>query len=171
MCDIVAADLPYISEPGELVYALGGIGLHVGGHAARAERPTGFHTAKNLTLVVRGEDRRFHAELCEHHALPQARPQDHRGDTPQGLLPGHGRRHEADRQAPRRGLGQGLGARLRQRGRRRDAPRRGVEEDRGDPSSRRSSSTATTGRELPLPARTTSSPPRSTSSTRASGSA
>ncbi len=109
MCDMVAADLPRISEPGELVYAPRGIGLHVGGHAANvaiglsklgqtgvaavggigedplgafivaeleghgvevhAERPAGFHTAKNLALVVRGEDRRFHAELSANTML------------------------------------------------------------------------------------------------------
>ena len=109
MCDIVAADLPRISEPGELVYAPRGIELHVGGHAANvtidlsklgqtgvaatggigddplgafveaeleghgvevhAERPAGFHTAKNLALVVRGEDRRFHAELSANTML------------------------------------------------------------------------------------------------------
>jgi len=34
MCDIVAADLPRISGPGELVYAPRGIELLVGGHAA-----------------------------------------------------------------------------------------------------------------------------------------
>lgn len=109
MCDMVAADLPHISEPGELVYAPRGIGLHVGGHAGnvaidlsklgqmgiaavggigddplgtfivaelkgygvevRAERTAGFHTAKNLVLVVRGEDRRFHAELSANTML------------------------------------------------------------------------------------------------------
>ena len=109
MCDIIAADLPRISEPGELVYAPRGIELHVGGHAANvaidltkmrqtgiaaaggvgddplgafvvaeleehgvevhAERPAGFHTAKNLALVVRGEDRRFHAELSANTML------------------------------------------------------------------------------------------------------
>ena len=109
MCDIVAADLPRISEPGELVYAPGGIELHVGGHAANvaidlsklgqtgvaaaggvgedplgafivtelegqgvevhAETPAGFHTAKNLALIVKGEDRRFHAELSANTML------------------------------------------------------------------------------------------------------
>jgi sugar/nucleoside kinase (ribokinase family) len=34
-----------------------------------AERSAGFHTAKNLALVVRGEDRRFHAELSANAML------------------------------------------------------------------------------------------------------
>jgi ribokinase len=102
--DIIAAGLPRVAEPGEVVIPSGGIEIHVGGHAAnisinlrrlglkegdvgvigavgddlpahfidselrnygvitylqRASGPTG----KNVILVVKGQDRRFHSEI------------------------------------------------------------------------------------------------------------
>lgn len=123
MCDIIAADLPRIGEPGDLTYAPNGIGLHVGGHAANVaidlaklgqrdvavagcigddalgdfiegelgdqglrvypERLRSIPTSKNIVLVVRGEDRRFYAELAANtmlspvhvlHVLEETRP-------------------------------------------------------------------------------------------------
>ncbi|MGD2200237.1 MAG: PfkB family carbohydrate kinase [Candidatus Bathyarchaeota archaeon] len=109
LCDLIAADLPRIGEPGDLVYAPRGISLHAGGHAANvaislaqlgrsgvavvgsigddifggfledelkergvgvySERIAGTHTAKNLVLVVKGQDRRFIAELSANTLL------------------------------------------------------------------------------------------------------
>jgi sugar/nucleoside kinase (ribokinase family) len=123
MCDLIAADLPRIGEPGDLTYAPNGIGLHVGGHAANVaidlakmgqrdvavagcigddalgdfienglrshglavypERLSSVPTSKNIVLVVRGEDRRFYAELAANtmlspvhvlHVLEETRP-------------------------------------------------------------------------------------------------
>lgn len=122
--DIVAHGLPYIAQPGELMYAPNGIDVGVGGHSANVaidlaqlglrdvaaagsvgdglfgdfvedelgraevkgyvERQAGVHTAKNIALVVDGEDRRFIAELTANtllsvdhvvRALDDARPQ------------------------------------------------------------------------------------------------
>ncbi len=109
MCDIIAAGLPRLGGPGELVYAPKGIGVHVGGHSANmaidlaqlgqkgvavagcvgedvlgafieselrgrgleayVERSRESHTAKNLAIVVVGEDRRFYAELAANTML------------------------------------------------------------------------------------------------------
>ncbi len=123
MCDLIAADLPRIGEPGDLTYAPNGIGLHAGGHAANVaidlaklgqrdvavagcigddalgdfmerelmghglqvypERLSSVPTSKNIVLVVRGEDRRFYAELAANtmlspvhalHVLEETRP-------------------------------------------------------------------------------------------------
>ena len=108
MCDLIAPDLPRLGEPGDLVYAPRGIGLHPGGHAANVaiclaqlgregvavagavgedvlgdymeaelrkkgllvytER-LGIPTSKNIVLVVRGEDRRFYAQLAANTML------------------------------------------------------------------------------------------------------
>jgi len=109
VCDLVAAGIPRVSEPGEIIYAPRGIELSVGGHAANvsidlvqlghsnvaaagcmgedvfgdyiegelrrrgidvyAERLGDFRTAKNMALVVEGEDRRFIAELAANTML------------------------------------------------------------------------------------------------------
>ena len=109
ICDFIAADLPGIGNPGDLIYPPGGIRLHVGGHSANVainlaqlgrketaavgsigddvlgdyieseltrrglqaypERIPGAHTAKNLVLIVKGEDRRFYAELSANTLL------------------------------------------------------------------------------------------------------
>ncbi len=109
VCDLVAAGIPRVSEPGELIYAPQGIEISIGGHAANvsidlvqlgypnvaavgcigedvfgdyiegelrrrdidvyAERLGGFRTAKNMALVVEGEDRRFIAELAANMML------------------------------------------------------------------------------------------------------
>jgi len=109
ICDFIAADLPGMGNPGDLIYPPGGIRLHPGGHAAnvaidlaqlghketavaggigddvlgrfieselksiglqaRPERITGAHTAKNIVLIVKGEDRRFYAELSANTML------------------------------------------------------------------------------------------------------
>lgn len=109
MCDLIAADLPRIGGPGDLIYAPRGIQLRVGGHAANVsidlaqleisdvavagcvgddvlgrfiegelrrrglevfpERLRGVHTGKNLVIDVRGEDRRFFAELAANTLL------------------------------------------------------------------------------------------------------
>jgi fructokinase len=103
--DIIAAGLPKIASPGEVIYAPKGIVTRIGGHAANVsidlvklgfnpssvvvvgcvgndpygdmivdslasyglrvlvERKNGVETGKNLILVVRGEDRRFHEDL------------------------------------------------------------------------------------------------------------
>lgn len=123
MCDLIAADLPRIGNPGDLTYTPNGIGLHAGGHAANVaidlaklgqrdvavagcigndafgdfmereltdqglqvypERLSGVPTSKNIVLVVRGEDRRFYAELAANtmlspvhvlHVLEETRP-------------------------------------------------------------------------------------------------
>ncbi len=104
VADIIAADLPKISSPGELVFAPNGIEIHLGGHSGNVsidliklglkegyvssigavgedvfglflERELKRHgvkthlqkvsdvgTSKNLVLVVKGEDRRFHVD-------------------------------------------------------------------------------------------------------------
>lgn len=115
MCDLIAMDLPSIGEPGDLIYAPNGIGIHVGGHSANVaidlsqlgqsnvavagcvgddvlgdfierelmeqgleaypERLKGVNTSKNLAIIVKGEDKRFYAELASntmlspHHVL------------------------------------------------------------------------------------------------------
>ncbi|RLI09934.1 hypothetical protein DRO42_02935 [Candidatus Bathyarchaeota archaeon] len=109
ICDLVAAGLPRIGAPGDLVYAPRGIELCAGGHAVNVsidlaqlgerdvaaagcvgddplgdfleealrrrgvktytERLGDVHTAKNLVLVVEGEDRRFFAELAANTML------------------------------------------------------------------------------------------------------
>jgi len=109
ICDFIAADLPGMGDPGDLIYPPGGIRLHPGGHSANVaidlaqlgrretavvggigddvlgdfieseltrrglqahpERIQGAHTAKNLVLIVKGEDRRFYAELSANTLL------------------------------------------------------------------------------------------------------
>lgn len=113
VCDIVAAGLPQIGGPGDLIYAPHGISLSVGGHSANVsidlvqlgqkkvaaagcigddlfgdylegelgrrgvhvylERLTDMGTAKNIALVVEGEDRRFYAELAANTMLSPGR--------------------------------------------------------------------------------------------------
>lgn len=105
MVDIIAAELPRVAAPGEVVYVPKGIVTRVGGHPANvavdlvklgfapsrvvvagcvgndiygrlildylsshgvravADRISGVETGKNLILVVKGEDRRFHEDL------------------------------------------------------------------------------------------------------------
>lgn len=104
VADIIAADLPKVASPGELVVLPRGVGLHIGGHPANITidlvnlgqsgnglkavgavgkdifgefvlntlAAKGIRTAvstydvgtmKNIVLVVKGEDRRFHVEL------------------------------------------------------------------------------------------------------------
>jgi len=109
--DIIAADLPKVSEPGELTFARRGIEMHLGGHAGnvsidlrrlglregevssvgavgedpfgafiegvlgehgvvtRLQRVRGVGTSKDLVLVVRGEDRRFHVDIGANRRL------------------------------------------------------------------------------------------------------
>ena len=109
MCDLIAANLPYLPGPGGLVYAPEGIGLRTGGHAANVaidlkqlgepdvaaaggigddalgeymveslrghgvdahpQRVKGYGTAKNVALIVEGEDKRFIAELAANTML------------------------------------------------------------------------------------------------------
>jgi len=109
VCDIVAAGLPRIGRPGDLIYTPQGIRLSVGGHSANvsidlvqlgqenvaatgcigddlfgtylkrelnrsgvstyAEMLTDLSTAKNIALVVEGEDRRFYSELAANTML------------------------------------------------------------------------------------------------------
>ena len=109
MCDIIAADLPRLGDPGDLIYAPHGISLHPGGHAANVaidlaqlgregiaaagglgedtfgdfmekelqrhgievhpQRIADAPTSKNVVLVVKGEDRRFYAELAANTML------------------------------------------------------------------------------------------------------
>jgi len=109
ICDFIAADLPGMGSPGDLIYPPGGISLHPGGHSANVaidlaqlgrkdtavvggigddvlggyieselirrglqvypEKIPGAHTAKNLVLIVKGEDRRFYAELSANTLL------------------------------------------------------------------------------------------------------
>ena len=109
ICDLIAADLPGLGNPGDLIYPPGGIRLHPGGHSANVaidlaqlghrdtavvggigddvlgdyieseltrrglqaypERIPEAHTAKNLVLIVKGEDRRFYAELSANTLL------------------------------------------------------------------------------------------------------
>jgi sugar/nucleoside kinase (ribokinase family) len=109
ICDFIAADLPGLGNPGDLIYPPGGIKLHPGGHAAnvaidlaqlgrkeiavvggigddvlghfieselmsrglkaRPEWIPEAHTAKNIVLIVKGEDRRFFAELSANTML------------------------------------------------------------------------------------------------------
>jgi sugar/nucleoside kinase (ribokinase family) len=109
ICDFIAADLPGMGNPGDLIYPPGGIRLHPGGHSANVaidlaqlgrrdtavvggigddvlgdyieseltrrglqahpERIPEAHTAKNLVLIVKGEDRRFYAELSANTLL------------------------------------------------------------------------------------------------------
>lgn len=109
MCDLIAADLPRIGDPGDLIYPPRGIQLHPGGHAANVAidliklgennvhaagsvgadllgdymidalehsgvtvHPQRFEdapTSKNIVLAVRGEDRRFYAELAANTLL------------------------------------------------------------------------------------------------------
>ena len=105
VADIIAADLPKVSDPGELTFTGRDIELHIGGHAANVsidlrklgleqgtvssvgavgddifakyiqgvfERQGVIHhlqrvkdvaTSKDLILVVRGQDRRFHCDV------------------------------------------------------------------------------------------------------------
>jgi len=105
VADIIAADLPKVSDPGELVFTERNIDIHIGGHAANVsidlrklglergavsavgaigddifgnyiesilnehgiinhlQRIKGAATSKDLILVVKGEDRRFHANV------------------------------------------------------------------------------------------------------------
>lgn len=105
VADIIAADLPRIANPGELVFAPKGIVLHIGGHPAnvavdlvklgvppkeicvvgalgkdtfgdfieqtlrdygltlRLQRVDKVGTTKDMILIVKGEDRRFHVDL------------------------------------------------------------------------------------------------------------
>jgi len=105
VADIIAADLPKISDPGELTFTGRNIEIHIGGHAAnvsidlrklsleegevssvgavgddvfgnyiqsileregvvhRLQKVRGVATSKNLILVVRGQDRRFHVDV------------------------------------------------------------------------------------------------------------
>jgi sugar/nucleoside kinase (ribokinase family) len=105
LVDLIAADLPKVSEPGELTYALGGIETHMGGHSGNVsidlrklglgkgkvssvgavgkdifgdfiedllknhgvithlQRVPKVGTSKDLILVVKGEDRRFHVDV------------------------------------------------------------------------------------------------------------
>ena len=112
ICDFIAADLPGMGNPGDLIYPPGGIRLHPGGHSANVaidlaqlgrkdtvavgsigddvlgdyikseltrrglqaypERIPGAHTAKNIVLIVKGEDRRFYAELSANTLLTLA---------------------------------------------------------------------------------------------------
>jgi len=105
----VAAGIPRVGEPGEIIYAPQGIEVSVGGHAANvsidlvqlgqpdvaatgcvgedvfgdylegelrrrgivvySERRDDFRTAKNMVLVVEGEDRRFISELAANTML------------------------------------------------------------------------------------------------------
>jgi sugar/nucleoside kinase (ribokinase family) len=102
--DIIAADLPKIANPGELVFAPAGIEIHLGGHSgnvsidlrklglkegnvssigaigndifgnfieetlnkygvvAHLQKVSNVGTSKDLILVVRGEDRRYHVD-------------------------------------------------------------------------------------------------------------
>jgi sugar/nucleoside kinase (ribokinase family) len=109
ICDFIAADLPGLGSPGDLIYPPGGISLHPGGHSvnvaidlsqlgrkdtavvggigddvlgdyieseltrrglqAHPERISDAHTAKNFVLIVKGEDRRFYAELSANTLL------------------------------------------------------------------------------------------------------
>ncbi len=109
ICDFIAADLPGMGNPGDLIYPPGGISLHPGGHSANVaidlaqlgrrdtavvggigddvlgdyieseltrrglhvhpERIPDAHTAKNIVLIVKGEDRRFYAELSANTLL------------------------------------------------------------------------------------------------------
>ncbi|MCX8170373.1 MAG: carbohydrate kinase family protein [Candidatus Bathyarchaeota archaeon] len=104
VADIIAADLPKISDPGELTFAPKGIEVHLGGHCgnvsidlrklglkagdlssigavgydifgdfiegelkkhgviAHLQRIHNVGTSKDLILVVRGEDRRYHVD-------------------------------------------------------------------------------------------------------------
>jgi sugar/nucleoside kinase (ribokinase family) len=109
MCDLIAANLPYVPGPGGLVYTPKGIKLRTGGHAAnvainlkqlgepkvaaiggigndtlgdymfktltchgidtRPQLVEGYGTAKNVALIVEGEDKRFIAELAANTML------------------------------------------------------------------------------------------------------
>lgn len=109
ICDFIAADLPGMGNPGDLIYPPGGISLNPGGHSANVaidlaqlgrrdtavvggigddvigdyieseltrrglqahpERIPEAHTAKNIVLIVKGEDRRFYAELSANTLL------------------------------------------------------------------------------------------------------
>ncbi|MFQ6095247.1 MAG: carbohydrate kinase family protein [Candidatus Bathyarchaeia archaeon] len=105
VADIIAADLPKVSDPGELIFTGRDIELHIGGHAANVsidlrklglerggvssvgavgddifgeyiesvlerhgvvhhlQRVGGVATSKDLILVVRGQDRRYHVDV------------------------------------------------------------------------------------------------------------
>jgi len=105
VCDIIAAELPKVSEPGELIFVPSGINLCIGGHSANVsidllklglpkgevssvgavgedifgdfieselkkhgvithlQRESISATSKNVILVVKGEDRRFHGDV------------------------------------------------------------------------------------------------------------
>jgi sugar/nucleoside kinase (ribokinase family) len=109
VCDLIAAGLDHVAEPGELVYAPYGIELKIGGHSANVaidltqlgssgvasvgcigedlfaefieselknkgvkaypEVVRYTNTAKNIALIVEGEDRRFVAELAANTML------------------------------------------------------------------------------------------------------
>jgi len=105
LADIIAADLPKVSDPGELLFTGRNIEIHIGGHAANVsidlrklglrrgevssvgavgedvfgdyvdnfmkeygvlghlQRVKGVGTSKDLILVVKGEDRRYHVDV------------------------------------------------------------------------------------------------------------
>jgi len=105
VADIIAADLPRVSDPGELLFTGRDIELHIGGHAANVsidlrkldlklgevssvgavgedifgkyvesileghgvishlQRTQGASTSKDLILVVKGQDRRYHVDV------------------------------------------------------------------------------------------------------------
>ncbi len=105
VCDIIAAGLPKISDPGEIIFVPSGIELCIGGHSANVsidlmklglpkgevssigavgidlfgkfmekelknhgvvthlERKANLKTSKDLILVVKGQDRRFHLDV------------------------------------------------------------------------------------------------------------
>jgi len=105
VADIIAADLPKVSDPGELVFVGRNIDVHIGGHAANVsidlrklglergavsvvgavgddifgdyiesilnehgiinhlQRISGVATSKDLILVVKGQDRRYHVDV------------------------------------------------------------------------------------------------------------
>ena len=105
VADVIAADLPKVSDPGELIFTGRNIELHIGGHAANVsidlmklglekgtvssvgavgddifgnyvesvlerhgvihhlQKVKGVATSKDLILVVKGEDRRYHVDV------------------------------------------------------------------------------------------------------------
>jgi len=111
VCDIIAASLPKISDPGEVIFVPSGIELCIGGHSANVsidlmklglpkgevssvgavgkdlfgdfiegelekygvithlERKENFGTSKDLILVVKGQDRRFHVDVGANYWL------------------------------------------------------------------------------------------------------
>lgn len=111
VCDIIAAGLPKISDPGEVIFVPSSIELCIGGHSANVsidliklglprgevssvgavgkdlfgnfiegelekygvlthlERKKNFETSKDLILVVKGQDRRFHVDIGANYWL------------------------------------------------------------------------------------------------------